>query len=108
MRGLGEGYGATFRFPRGSSTIEGFVARFQGRVVAYENECRHLPLTLDYGDGQFFSPDQQFFMCRNHGAMFDPRTGLCVRGPCVGASLKPLPVEVRRGVIWLLGEEPLG
>ncbi|MHB8522549.1 MAG: Rieske (2Fe-2S) protein [Limisphaerales bacterium] len=101
---LTEGRTAKFEFVREGSTRNGFVARFRGRWVAYENLCRHLPLTLDYGDNRFFAPDGKHFVCQNHGAVFEPLTGLCVRGPCLGASLKPLQIEVVEGEIWLVNE----
>jgi nitrite reductase/ring-hydroxylating ferredoxin subunit len=78
---------------------EGFVIRRQGRLYAYRNLCRHQPLTLDYGDGDFFTEDKGHLLCRNHGALFTPETGLCVSGPCTGASLFPLTVTETNGVI---------
>ena len=88
--------GATFKFSfkRGKKIISGFVARHGGGIVAYQNVCRHLPLPLDDGTGKFFTKDGNHFLCQNHGALFDPLTGLCTRGPCEGARLKPLAVEV--------------
>jgi nitrite reductase/ring-hydroxylating ferredoxin subunit len=83
---------------------EGFVAWFEGRVVAYENVCRHIPITLDYGDARFFNPEGTHFVCQTHGATYEPLTGTCIAGPCVGASLKPLKVEVIGDEIWF--EEP--
>ncbi|MBU6399748.1 MAG: Rieske 2Fe-2S domain-containing protein [Verrucomicrobia bacterium] len=98
---LPEGGTAKFEFVHDGIRFNGFVARVRGQVVAYENLCRHLPLALDGGDHGFFTPDGRCFVCRNHGAIFEPLTGLCVRGPCQGARLKPLPIEVADGAIWL-------
>ena len=39
--------------------------------------------------------------CRNHGALFEPRTGLCVAGPCRGDALRAVQVQVRDGEVWL-------
>jgi nitrite reductase/ring-hydroxylating ferredoxin subunit len=78
---------------------EGFVIRRQGRLYAYRNVCRHQPLTLDYGDGDFFTEDKGYLLCRNHGALFTPETGLCVSGPCAGASLFPLTAVEDNGAI---------
>ncbi len=80
---------------------EGFVANFHGQFVAYENLCRHIPQPLDYGDNRFFTHDGGHFICSSHGATYEPLTGLCVLGPCQGARLKPLPVELADGVVWL-------
>ena len=98
---LAEGRALRFELIVADRRSEGFVARFQGRLIAYQNVCRHVPLPLDYGDGEFFTRDGRHLLCRNHGAMYEPLTGLCVRGPCIGESLLPLPIEVRDGVIWL-------
>jgi nitrite reductase/ring-hydroxylating ferredoxin subunit len=83
---------------------EGFVAIFKGQVVAYENVCRHIPISLDYGDGRFFDPEEGHFICQTHGATYEPLSGECIAGPCVGASLKPLQIEVRDDAVWF--QEP--
>jgi nitrite reductase/ring-hydroxylating ferredoxin subunit len=93
-----------FRFPRQGRTVDGFLACFKGKFVAYENVCRHLPLTLDYGDNRFFTDDGRHFACQTHAAIYEPRSGLCVRGPCLGARLMRLPIKVLQGSVWLLLE----
>ena len=102
---LAEGQTLKFEFEREGISREGFIARYQGQLVAYENVCRHLPLTLDYGDNRFFTRNGQHFVCQNHGALFDPGSGLCTRGPCEGASLKPLKIEEQENTIWFLDED---
>jgi nitrite reductase/ring-hydroxylating ferredoxin subunit len=99
---LTRGKSIKFQFKRDGITFEGFLANFQGALVAYENVCRHLPLSLDYGDGRFFTEDGKHFICQTHGAMYEPLTGLCVEGPCQGASLKPLEIEIQKGEVWLV------
>jgi len=89
-----------FSFTRGDRTQEGFVARFNGKLYAYENTCRHLPVTLDYGDNRFFDTKGEALMCQTHGAVYEPDTGLCTRGPCAGASLHPLKIVEEDGVLW--------
>ncbi|MDB6027878.1 MAG: Rieske (2Fe-2S) domain protein [Verrucomicrobiales bacterium] len=98
---VAEGKSVKFRFERKGKYVDGFVARFQGELVAFENKCRHLPLSLDYGDNQFFSRDGKHLICQTHGAIYEPISGLCVRGPCDGESLKPIKIEIRNGAIWL-------
>jgi nitrite reductase/ring-hydroxylating ferredoxin subunit len=89
-----------FTYRQEGISREGFLAFFNGQVVAYENVCRHIPITLDYGDARFFNSEQTHFVCQTHGATYEPLTGRCIAGPCVGASLKPLKVEVVAGMIW--------
>ncbi len=95
--------GATLKFPipREGRPAEGFLARHQGNLVAYENQCRHLPLHLDFDTGRFFTPDGNHFICQTRWSIYEPLTGLCVRGPCEAESLKPLKIEVIDGVVWL-------
>jgi nitrite reductase/ring-hydroxylating ferredoxin subunit len=98
---VSEGSTQKFQFVRDGKTVAGFIARVQGRLVAYENVCRHLPVSLDYDDNRFFTEDGAHFICQTHGAIYEPARGLCVRGPCAGAKLKPLPIRVSKGQIWL-------
>ena len=84
---------------------EGFVVLWNNRFFGYENVCRHVALPLDYGEGEFFSPDGKLLLCRNHGALYDPPTGLCVSGPCQGSSLRRLPVSVEGGEVWVEVED---
>ena len=100
---LPTGSAKRFSFKRDGLRIDAFIANSNGDIVAYENLCRHLPITLDYGDGEFFSKDNNLFVCQTHGAFYEPKTGLCIAGPCVGASLIPLETELVDGEIFLVG-----
>lgn len=97
---LPEGASRKFLFTRDGVEFEGFVACFQGKIVAYENTCRHVPISLDYGDDKFFTADGQNFVCQTHGALYEPLTGRCIGGPCAGLSLKPIAIVVERGGVW--------
>ena len=108
---LPEGATAVFSFrdPVGGYMAEGFVIRYQGVVHAYRNQCRHQPLSLDYGDGDFLTDDGRYLLCRNHGALFEPDTGRCVAGPCLNACLFRLSVVEEEGriLVCLPGEDEL-
>ncbi len=80
---------------------EGFAANVRGHLVAYENACRHIPIPLD-DDGDFFTTDGDFFICRTHGAIYEPLNGRCLHGPCGGLSLKPLRVVDVKGELWVV------
>jgi nitrite reductase/ring-hydroxylating ferredoxin subunit len=105
LRDVPEGATFKFQFTRKGRKVVAFLARVRGRFVAYENVCRHLPLTLDFDNNQIFTADGKHFFCQTHGAVYDPLTGLCIHGPCLGARLKPLRVEAARGIVWLIREE---
>ena len=99
---IAEGQAIKFPLVLNGRNSEGFLTRYQGRLVAYENRCRHLPLKLDFGTGKFFTEDSEHFICQTHNAIYEPLTGLCVQGPCVGDSLKPLQIEIVGGDVWLV------
>src|SRR5205085_12409269 len=81
----------TLRFSYSEEGIsrEAFLAWFNDHVVCYQNICRHIPITLDYGDARFFNPEGTHFICQTHGATYEPLTGERIAGPAVGALLKP-------------------
>lgn len=84
---------------------EGVLVTFNGQVAAYENSCRHIPITLDYGDNRFFTRDGKHLVCQTHGAIYEPLSGYCVAGPCAGATLKKLRIEQEGEAIYLLDKE---
>jgi nitrite reductase/ring-hydroxylating ferredoxin subunit len=92
---------AKFTFRREGIKRDGFAVMFAGEVAVFENTCRHIPISIDYGDNQFFTPDGQHIICRTHGAVYEPLSGLCVRGPCEGAKLAPIQFELRGEEIWI-------
>lgn len=94
-----------FRFRQEGVLREGFAIYWNDAWVAYENRCKHLPLTLDYGDRQFFNAAKERLICQTHGAEYSPRDGKCVAGPCLGAYLSKLPVESQSDGLYLVGEE---
>jgi nitrite reductase/ring-hydroxylating ferredoxin subunit len=40
-------------------------------------------------------------MCANHGATFEPATGECIWGPCVGTALQSIPLEIEGAEIFV-------
>lgn len=73
--------------------IKGFVVRKGKGFYAYQNLCKHLPVTLDLNDNSFFNHDKTLLQCQMHGALYEMESGLCVGGPCEGATLKVLPLQ---------------
>lgn len=94
-----EGTSRVFVVEKNNENIRGVVIRFQGRLLAYENRCQHLAVTLDEGSERFFSRDGRHLFCQRHGAYYNPLDGKCLRGPCLGAFLNPIEIEVFEGLI---------
>lgn len=79
-----------------------------GRVVAYRNLCRHLPVPLDGGTGELLSGDGAHLVCGTHGAIYRLSDGYCVDGPCEGLSLERLHVRVEGGDVYVSDEPVAG
>ncbi|WP_206952929.1 Rieske (2Fe-2S) protein [Trinickia acidisoli] len=100
----GMGVRRAARYLDGDAVV--FFVRYDGRVYGYLNRCAHVPMELDWAEGQFFESSGLYLMCATHGAIYAPESGRCVGGPCRGARLRPVEVEERdtpegRAVFWL-------
>lgn len=107
---LKHGETRVFTWPSEYGELEGFVIRVgapstdstgspqagsgQGALRAYENKCKHLPIPLDYGDGEFWFDAIDRIVCKTHGATYELDTGYCDDGPCEGASLTRFDLEM--------------
>ena len=97
---LEHGRSKKFTMRRGGRYFEALLVNYQGNHFAYVNRCPHTGITLDLVNNQFFSSDNRYVMCATHGAVFEPPSGECVWGPCVGLSLQSLPIEIDDGQIY--------
>jgi nitrite reductase/ring-hydroxylating ferredoxin subunit len=68
----------------------GFVVRYGGKAYAYLNRCAHVPIELDWAEGEFFESSKLYLMCSTHGAIYVPESGFCAGGPCRGGKLRPI------------------
>ncbi|CAB3653365.1 Rieske (2Fe-2S) protein [Trinickia soli] len=100
----GMGVRRAARYLDGDAVV--FFVRYDGRPYGYLNRCAHVPMELDWVEGQFFESSGLYLMCATHGAIYAPDSGRCVGGPCRGARLRAVEVEERetpegRAVFWL-------
>lgn len=105
---LGECEGVRFRVLDFGLERDAFAVRHHGVARAYVNMCRHQSLPLDFGDSVFFDDSCDALVCVHHGARYEPATGVCTSGPCVGVRLTPLALEERDGALWCLGRAEAG
>jgi nitrite reductase/ring-hydroxylating ferredoxin subunit len=91
---LEHGKSKKFRMRRGDFESEALLINFRGELFAYVNRCPHVGISLDWVDNQFFTVDQRYLMCANHGAVFEPASGECIWGPCLGGALQKLAIEI--------------
>jgi nitrite reductase/ring-hydroxylating ferredoxin subunit len=97
-----KGAGVRFTVQRHGRQEPAFAVRYGGVVRAYLNRCAHVPVEMDWAEGEFFDLSKLYLICSTHGAMYLPDSGYCVAGPCKGARLHPLQVEERDGEVYLI------
>lgn len=78
---------------------DGFLVRDGDTVEAYLNTCPHRGHPLNWKPDAFLTRGGDLIMCSVHGAVFEKLGGLCVGGPCVGRSLRPLEATVVDGKV---------
>lgn len=98
------GKGIRFELPYRGETAPAFVIRYRGRVYAYLNRCAHIPVQMDWQQGEFFDRSGLYLLCSTHGAMYLPETGQCAGGRCAGKALIPLTVCEHDGDVYLIEE----
>ncbi|MGZ8290635.1 MAG: Rieske (2Fe-2S) protein [Telluria sp.] len=94
------GKGVRFPVRAFGDDATGFVVRYDGKAYAYLNRCAHVPIELDWAEGEFFESSGLYLMCSTHGAIYVPNSGLCAGGPCKGGKLRPIGVREDGGKIY--------
>jgi nitrite reductase/ring-hydroxylating ferredoxin subunit len=94
------GKGLRFDLLYQQQEVPAFVIKHDGQHYAYLNQCAHIAMELDWQPEHFFDADGQWLMCASHGALYEPGTGLCVNGPCQGASLKPIALQTIANAVY--------
>lgn len=97
--GLAEGECREFSCEDDSGQLDCFVVCKAGQLHAYENRCPHTGVSLNWQPDDFLTAAGDLIQCATHGALFRIADGYCVQGPCAGASLTPVAIEVENGVI---------
>ncbi len=87
----------------GDDVVEVVLSRRDDEVVAYRNYCKHWTnVRLDTGSGAAVRDDE--LVCERHGATFERESGVCTFGPCEGAVLDGVAVDVVDGTVHLAEE----
>jgi nitrite reductase/ring-hydroxylating ferredoxin subunit len=76
-----------------------FAVRHAGQVFVYVNSCPHIGTPLDWVPDRFLTGDGERIICATHGAEFGIGDGVCLRGPCLGARLEPVMIQIEDGLI---------
>lgn len=94
------GKGVRFPVTAAGEDSTGFAVRYDGVVRAYLNRCAHVPIELDWNEGDFFESSGLYLMCSTHGALYLPESGQCAGGPCRGGRLRPIAVHEKDGQVY--------
>lgn len=102
---LPDGSSRGFSLPADSpgQGLEIFLVRRGNVVYGYRNRCPHTGAPLDWNPHQFLDERGELIQCALHGALFAIESGVCLRGPCAGKSLKALPLRVTEDGQVILG-----
>ena len=95
------GIGTRFEIERDGQRIACIAFAFAGDVYAYRNHCPHRGTELDWQPGEVFDESGLYLVCATHGAVFEPASGLCVGGPCHGANLGKIPIQIENDFVVL-------
>ena len=91
---LPDGRAREFSFGEGRDRFRMIVLRSGEQVWGYVNRCPHFSLPLNVEPDRFVLFEHSHIYCAVHTAMFRFTDGHCEEGPCVGAALTPVPVEL--------------
>ncbi|MCU7929956.1 MAG: Rieske 2Fe-2S domain-containing protein [Candidatus Thiodiazotropha sp. (ex Codakia rugifera)] len=89
--------GFTLKYNEGIKEI--FVVRCGEAVYAYQNECPHTGVNLEWLKDQFLDLSNSYIQCATHGALFRLEDGYCLRGPCAGEYLTSVKVKLEAGQV---------
>jgi len=82
-----------------------FLVKKDNQVYAYENQCPHAGINLEWQGDDFLDLDKAFIQCSVHGALFKIENGDCAGGPCNGEGLTSITIETDKdGNILLLSQ----
>jgi nitrite reductase/ring-hydroxylating ferredoxin subunit len=96
-----EGATSKFEYIKDGVLLSGFVVLFEGQYHAYLNQCRHMPIELDYKPNEFMDDQKQWIVCSTHGAIYCPSSGECISGPCRGEVLHKLNITEVNDVLFI-------
>ena len=90
-----------FTIGAGDWPLRAFLVRVGGEIRGYVNDCPHAHHPLNLLPHRFLTADGSLIVCSSHGALFEKLTGICVAGPCAGAYLRSVALQIEDGFVLL-------
>jgi nitrite reductase/ring-hydroxylating ferredoxin subunit len=85
--------------PSGDGQDTLFAVRAHGTLHLWRDRCPHAGTPMAWRRHAYLNAAGNRIVCAAHGAQFEPDTGLCVVGPCLGAHLQPVAFSIDHGEI---------
>jgi len=83
---------------------EAIIVRENGDLHGWLNYCQHYThIKIDKGSGAEMRNGE--LLCENHGAYFESDTGFCNFGPCEGAYLNAVDIEIDDDSVYLTDDD---
>jgi len=85
-------------FGSGDRAFRVVLFRAESGVRAYVNECPHFSIPYNFREDVFCVYDldgRRDLMCAHHTALFHLEDGTCYDGPCAGARLCGVDIDIR-------------
>ena len=79
-----------------------FIVRKDNQVYGYINNCPHAQAPLEWNPDDFLDDKKEMILCAMHGAEFSIEEGACLGGPCNGAGLESLDIQLFGDEIYLI------
>lgn len=92
-------YQYQIELPHGPADL--IVIRQREGVRAWKNVCPHQGRLLNWAPGRFLRDERGYLVCAAHGAVFELERGDCVSGPCRGAALTPVRLQITSGDVFV-------
>lgn len=90
----------SFEIKIGRKKTDIFIIRKEDEVYAYQNICPHAQAPLEWNPDKFLDEQKENIICAMHGAKFNIHNGNCISGPCGGAALTRVAVEIVDGEVF--------
>lgn len=80
---------------KGFERLQVFALCYHAQIHVWRDLCPHHGTTpLAWRRDAYLNADASRIVCAAHGAQFEPDTGLCTLGPCLGESLTRVPTRM--------------
>lgn len=83
-----------FEVGSGRKSRKVFIVKKDNQVFAYNNQCPHAGINLEWQEDEFLDNDKALIQCSVHGALFHIDSGDCAGGPCNGEGLEKVELSI--------------